>query len=158
MNYIYNDGGRSKYFQVDNVGDCVCRAIAIANDLDYKIVYDTLNKLAKTEKINKHKKSKSSARNGMYKDTYKKYLENLGWTYYSTCKVGKGISMHLTETEVPDGIVICQVSKHIVCIKDKVINDTYNSSIKKFIDYNGQVQINDRRAVYGYWVKENESI
>ena len=39
MKWIYNDGGRSFYYKASNVRDCVCRAIAIANDEDYKVVY-----------------------------------------------------------------------------------------------------------------------
>ena len=41
MKWIYNDGGRSKYYKATNVRDCVCRAIAIANNEDYKMVYNT---------------------------------------------------------------------------------------------------------------------
>ena len=40
--FIYNDGGRSKYYQLEKVGDCVIRAIAIATETDYKeVVEDT---------------------------------------------------------------------------------------------------------------------
>lgn len=43
-NFIYNDGGRSRYFKGD-AGDCVTRAIAIALNTDYKLIYDTNKKL-----------------------------------------------------------------------------------------------------------------
>ena len=43
MKYIYNDGGRSKYFK-GKANDCVCRAISIASNRDYKEVYDSLKK------------------------------------------------------------------------------------------------------------------
>ena len=43
-NFIYNDGGRSKYFKGD-ADDCVTRAIAIALNTDYKLIYDTNKKL-----------------------------------------------------------------------------------------------------------------
>ena len=36
LGFNYNDGGRAKYFSAERVGDCVCRAIAIGNDMDYK--------------------------------------------------------------------------------------------------------------------------
>ena len=42
INHFYNDGGRSKYFKGEKVGDCVVRAIAVAANLDYKEVYDEL--------------------------------------------------------------------------------------------------------------------
>lgn len=44
MDFVYNDGGRSKYFK-GNAGDCVTRAIAIATGFDYKEVYDNIKDL-----------------------------------------------------------------------------------------------------------------
>ena len=44
MKFIYDDGGRSKYFK-GNARDCVTRAIAIATGIDYKEVYDTIKDL-----------------------------------------------------------------------------------------------------------------
>ena len=45
-NFIYDDGGRSKYYRMkfksDRVGDCVIRALAIATGGDYKSVRDEL--------------------------------------------------------------------------------------------------------------------
>ena len=38
--FQYNDGGRSRYFKAQKVGDCVTRAFAIATGKDYKEVYD----------------------------------------------------------------------------------------------------------------------
>ena len=35
MKHIYNDGGRKKAGYKGNAGDCVCRAIAIAANLNY---------------------------------------------------------------------------------------------------------------------------
>ena len=42
MEFIYSDGGRSKYFKAEHVGDCVTRAICNATGMDYKEVYDAL--------------------------------------------------------------------------------------------------------------------
>ena len=47
MEFVYSDGGRSKYFKANNVGDCVTRAICNATGKDYKEVYDALNDMAK---------------------------------------------------------------------------------------------------------------
>ena len=69
MKWIYNDGGRSKYYKATNVRDCVCRAIAIANNEDYKMVYNTLKKYNHGE----------SPRNGMYESVYSKLLKAWGW-------------------------------------------------------------------------------
>ena len=44
--YIYDDGGRHKYFQMkykkDRVGDCVIRALSIATKEDYQSVRSEL--------------------------------------------------------------------------------------------------------------------
>ena len=60
LGFNYNDGGRAKYFNVKGVSDCVCRAIAIGNDMDYKEVYDLINEYAKKEHTGKRKKRISS--------------------------------------------------------------------------------------------------
>lgn len=155
MEYVFDDGGRSKYFKAEHVGDCVCRAIAIATGMDYKEVYDELQRRAKQEtdiQLKKHRGNKrSSARNGMFRETWKEYLADLGWEYHSTCGVGKGISCHLVADELPMGTVLVKVTKHLVCVKDGIIHDTYNSSIKQYYDDCGNLVTNDRRAVYGYW-------
>lgn len=155
MEWIYDDGGRSKYFTAEHVGDCVTRAIAIGTGLDYKVVYDEITRRSKGEtstQLKHHRRGKrSSARNGVFKETFKEYLSDLGWEYHSTCAFGKGVQCHLTEHELPKGTVIVSIARHLVCVKDGVIHDTYNSSIKEYFDYDGNLVINDKRAVYGYW-------
>ena len=44
MELIYDTGGREKYYQALNVKDCVVRAIAIANQMDYKVTYNLVKK------------------------------------------------------------------------------------------------------------------
>lgn len=142
MKVVITDGGRSNYFQKENVRDCVTRAITIATGLDYKKVYDDINELAKHERKGKRKKSISSARNGVYKETYKKYLDSLGWTFVPLMGIGTGCKVHLKEDEIPNGTIICKLSKHLVCVKDKVIYDTFDCSR------------DGTRCVYGYWIKK----
>jgi hypothetical protein len=71
--WIYDDGGRSKYFK-GITEDCVCRSISIATGSDYKEVYDLINSLSKNERTGKRKKGKSSARTGVYKNTIHKIM------------------------------------------------------------------------------------
>ena len=149
MEFVFDDGGRSKYFK-GYTGDCVTRAIAIATGKDYMEVYNALNELAKNEKIGKKKKKISNARTGVYKQTSRRYLESLGWKWIPCSKVGVGCTMHLNEYEVPNGTIICKVTRHLVCVKDGVIHDTYNCSEKNIDEY-GNVK---DRCVYGYFVKE----
>ena len=132
MRFIYNDGGRSNYFKgKKGVGDCAIRAIAIATGLDYKKVYDDLKAL----------NNGTSCRNGTPKNVDKKYLTKLGWTWHPTMQIGQGCKVHLDADELPAGTLIVSVSKHLTCVIDGVINDTYDCSR------------DGSRCVYGYWTK-----
>lgn len=141
MKWMYSDGGRSNYFKAEQVGDCVTRAIAIATGKDYKEVYDAINALAKQERESKRRK-RSSSRNGVRKDTWKKYLDSLGWVWHPTMQIGQGCKVHLREDELPDGVLIVSVSRHLTCVIDGCIFDTYDCSR------------DGNRCVYGYYMKE----
>jgi hypothetical protein len=142
MRVVITDGGRSNYFQKENVRDCVTRAIALATGLDYKKVYDDLNELAKLERKGKRKRRVSNSREGVYRTTYEKYLKKLGWNFVPLMSIGSGCKCHLTESELPEGTIICRLSHHLVCVKDRVIYDTYDCSRE------------GTRCVYGYFCKE----
>jgi len=141
MQWVYDDGGRSEYFKGKDAGDCVCRAVAIATGLDYKKVYDDINELAKSERTGKRKRGKSSARNGVYKDTIRKLMEVYGWKWVPTMKVGQGCKVHLREDELPSGKLVVSVSRHLTAVIDGVCHDTYDPSR------------DGTRCVYGYFVK-----
>ena len=141
MEFVYADGGRSKYFKARIVGDCCARAIANATGIDYMVVYDSLNELAKTERKGKRKKSVSNARNGVYKETADKYLRSLGWEWVPTMAIGSGCTVHVDAEELPNGNLVLSLSKHFSCVKDGVLYDTYDCSR------------NGTRCVYGYWIK-----
>lgn len=150
MELIISDGGRSKYFK-GRVGDCAVRAICNATGKDYKEVYDAINELAKSERTGSRKRGVSSARNGVYKKTFKKYVEGvLGWVWHPTMTIGSGCTMHLCAEELPKGTLIVSVSKHYTCVKDGVLYDTYNSS--EVVNDLGNI-LEDRRCVYGYWTE-----
>lgn len=154
MDFVYNDGGRSKYFKAKNVGDCVTRAICNATGKDYKEVYNALNDFAKSERTGKRKHKVSKSRSGVYRNTYKKYIESvLGWKWHPTMNIGEGCTMHLCDDEIPSGIIIVKLAHHLTCVKDGVIYDTYDCSEKSYYDGWGDIQVNDRRCVYGYWSK-----
>ena len=135
MRFIYNDGGRSKYFKAEKVGDCVTRAIAIATGKDYKEVYDALFSLSK-KMGDGH-----SPRGGVDKKVFKKYLEGEGWTWYPTMRIGQGCKVHLRDDELPNGRLIVSVSNHLTCVIDGVLNDTYDCTR------------DGRRCVYGFFKK-----
>ena len=152
MELVKCDGGRSKYFKTEHVGDCATRAICNATGMDYKEVYDAINELAKKERIGKRKNHKSTARDGVYIETFRKYVEGvLGWKWHPTMTIGSGCTMHLNSAEVPDGILIVRTAKHYTCVKNKVLYDTYDCSLTLDDSYN---LVPNKRCVYGYWTKE----
>ena len=139
MRFVYDDGGRSKYYKASEVGDCVCRAISIATGMDYKDAYNMINQASKKER--KGKTSKSTARDGVRKETTRKIMQDLGWVWVPTMQIGQGCKVHLREDELPGGTIIVSVSKHLTCVIDGVIHDTYDPSRE------------GDRCVYGYYVK-----
>lgn len=158
MKFTYNDGGRSNYFKANNVGDCVTRAISIATGKDYKEVYDALNQMAKRESVKRHRGHKrSQSRNGVFKETWKRYLAQLGWVHVSTCAIGsREDKVKFVDGALPEkGTYIVQLSRHLTCLIDGVINDTYDCSKKSYFDEYGDLITNDERCVYGYWRAPN---
>lgn len=142
MKWVYNDGGRSNYYR-DDACDCVVRAIAIATNRDYKEIYDLVNEYIKKEPLDE--KYVSNARSGVSRRISNKLLFDLGYKWIPTMKFGKGCTTHLKEDELPKkGTLIVSVSKHLTCVKDGVIYDTYDPSR------------NGTRCVYGYFIKESE--
>jgi hypothetical protein len=88
--FIYNDGGRARAGYKGSTGDCVARAIAIATELDYQTVYDAINERALIERRTARRRGRSSARTGVYKALYKKWLADLGWQWHPTMAIGQG--------------------------------------------------------------------
>lgn len=138
MKYEYNDGGRSEAGYKGSTGDCVVRAISIASQKPYQQVYDLVNSYASNEYKSRVSK-KSNARTGVRKSTIRKMMQELGFVWTPTMKVGSGCKVHLVESELPEGRLVVQVSKHITAVIDKVIHDTYDPSR------------DGTRCVYGYW-------
>ena len=140
MEWVFDDGGRESAGYKGNSRDCVARAIAIATGISYQVVYDTINEIAENEKPRGSKK-RSDARTGVHKYTYKAYLSSLGWNWTPTMLVGQGCKVHLRPEELPSGVLIVCVSRHLTVVKNGVIYDTHDCS------RGGQ------RCVYGYWSK-----
>ena len=141
MQFNFNDGGRADAGFKGTTGDCVCRAIAIATEKPYREIYDLINEYAKSERIGKRKKGKSSARTGVYKRTMMKVMNHLGWKWVPTMSIGSGCKVHLRDDELPSGRIVCSLSKHAAAVINGVLNDTYDCSR------------NGTRCVYGYFIK-----
>tara|TARA_R100001509_G_C4765931_1_gene181400 strand:+ start:191 stop:631 length:441 start_codon:yes stop_codon:yes gene_type:complete len=145
MKHIYNDGGRKKAGYKGEAGDCVCRAISIAANLNYADVYKVLANGNFNQRQGKAKKNsgKRSARNGIYtkRKWFKDYMISLGFTWVPTMHIGSGCKVHLKSNELPMGRLVCNVSRHFCAVIDGVLQDTYDCSR------------NETRCVYGYWIK-----
>ena len=146
LGFQLSDGGRSAAGFKGGTGDCVVRAIAIAFDLPYRQVYDTLRDLneayAQTRRSRVAKRIKArgaTPRLGNFRQVYGKYIEQLGGEWVSTMGIGTGCKVHLRADEIPDGVLIVKVSKHLLCVKDHVIHDNHDPSR------------NGTRCVYGYY-------
>ena len=132
MNFIYSDGGRSKYFKATKVGDCAIRAICNATGKDYKEVYYDLKKLNNGQ----------SCRNGTPKKVDKKYILSLGYKWHGINRKN-GEICRLDENYLPKNkTLIVAVSKHLTCVKNGIIYDTYDCSR------------GGDRTVYGYYIIE----
>lgn len=141
MTYQFNDGGRAAAGYKGTTGDCVTRAIAIATGKTYQEVYDAINEASQTERRGSRKRGVSNARTGVYKQTIRKYLESLGWTWTPTMLIGSGCKVHLRAEELPSGRLIVNVSKHTVAVIDGVVQDIYDPTR------------GGMRCVYGYYTK-----
>ncbi len=149
MEFVYNDGGRGAAGFKGKTGDCVCRSIAIITGETYREVYNSLNVLAKAER---KPRGKSSARNGVRKITYNKYLTSLGMKWTPTMLVGQGCKVHLADGELPKGKLIVRLSKHMTAVINGVIHDTHDPQRCTIIREDGIDRIAGR-CVYGYWQK-----
>lgn len=134
MEWIYDDGGRSKYFKAKNVGDCITRSIAIASQTDYKEVYDYIRKI-----------SGKTPRDGVLYKYARKAAEHFGGTWVPTMKIGTGCKVHLTESELPEGRLVVSVSKHYTAVIDSTIHDIFDPTR------------GGMRCVYGYYVFGSKS-
>jgi hypothetical protein len=143
MKFKFNDGGRlAAGYKGHNAGDCVCRAISIATGQDYQTVYDKLNELGQNENFKDNRTKRSNARTGVFKETYKPYIESLGFEWVACMGRGTGCKVHLKPDELPNGILIVRLSRHLSVVIDGVLQDTYDCSR------------DGTRCVYGYWRKK----
>ena len=116
MELVWNDGGRAAAGYVGIAGDCVVRAIALANNEDYAAVYKELGEAALT-----------TPRRGVASTVYGPYLRARGWKSHSTDG-----SWH--PDSLPRGVVLVRFEAldghgrgHLCCVIDHVIHDTWNA-------------------------------
>lgn len=146
MRFQKDDGGREAAGFKGTTGDCVTRAIAIATQMPYALVYDIINEAGAREYKTKRRGGKSSARTGVYKPTIRRIMQNLGWEWVATMGIGTGCKVHLRDGELPMGRLVVNVSKHSVAVIDGIVHDIYDPSR------------NGTRCVYGYYFKPSNGV
>jgi hypothetical protein len=151
MNFIYTDGGRTQAGFYGTTGDCVTRAIAVATEVDYKEVYDSLFAIAKNWPGKSKKalriRSNPTPRSGVYDEVAKKYLEHLGWV-----KV-KGLAT-LDSRKFQRGTYICKTRKHFTVVKDGALYDAFDCSMtSEMIDGMGDVIPSKVRTAFHHYIK-----
>lgn len=142
MQFIRNDGGRLAAGFKGTAGDCVVRAVAIATEQPYQVVYDALSQGCRTQRVTC--RAKASARDGVNtgRKWFKDYMVSLGWKWTPTMLIGSGCKVHLRDNELPTGRLIVALSKHYTVVIDGAIHDTHDP------------QRGGQRCVYGYWSKD----
>lgn len=131
MAYVFNDGGKAKTGRKGKSGDCVVRAIAIANDMDYETAY----RMVASEAANYG--FKKSARDGIHNTVRDAVLKKLGWVWVSAPKI---VGRKARCADLFDkGMVIARQAHHIVAVNFGLPNDIFDSST---------------RMIYGYWTKQ----
>ena len=84
-----------------------------------------------------------NARTGVFNYTSKKVMEELGWKWVPTMKVGQGCKIHLCTDELPHGRIIVRLSGHFAAVIDGVVHDTHDPTR------------DGTRCVYGYWTNDS---
>ena len=155
MEYVYDDGGRTKAGYKGKARDCGTRAIAIVTGLPYQQVYDMVIEYAIRERITKKKSVRSHPRTGIWQKTMRRIMADLGWVWVPTMLIGQGCKVHLHQDELPSGRLLVNVSRHYTSVIDGVIHDTHNPCRGGCAGMKGGEPFTQKetRCVYGYYHK-----
>lgn len=151
IGFTKHDGGREAAGYVGTTGDCTTRALAIVllhqGKFDdkaeaYQYVYDEISRRNKAHWKRKRKpnrKTAPTARDYTYKKVGKQMMKDHGGVWTPTMEIGSGCQVHLRANELPDGVLVCSVSKHMCAVINHVVHDNHNPAR------------GGTRCVYGYW-------
>jgi hypothetical protein len=150
IRFKYDDGGRAAAGYKGKAADCVCRAIAIAAQLPYQQVYDALAEGNATQRRSRRLSARAASRKPRPRSAahgisakrkwFKDYMRSLGFEWVPTMGVGTGCRVHVRASELPQGRLVLNVSKHMCAVIDGVLHDTYDCSR------------GGTRCVYGYYI------
>jgi hypothetical protein len=141
--FVCDDGGRvAAGFASDNVGDCVCRSVAIASGRPYAEIYDALARGNEKQRRSKRThpahygvRSASMGISQVVQGLYARPGVRVGADYAHRPRKWA----HLRADELPMGRLVVEVSRHSTAVIDGVIHDKYDPSR------------NGKRCVCGYW-------
>ena len=113
MDFIENTGSRELYYKGTRQGDCVIRAIAIATETDYKLVWEELCDISKPM--------------GQFPNSdkvFETYLKNRGWKKNKYSKPFPQIKT----LQLKQAIVYCRAGygTHLTAIVNGDLNDTWD--------------------------------
>ena len=115
------NGKNKGYKQID----CTVRSICAATNLSWVQAYKLLTKAGLEEYTMPHDMI-----------AYTKVLHNLGFKTIKKCKKGELIVKDIVNlSKKNNNIYICKSSNHVVCCKNGVLLDTYDSSNKEVTQY-----------------------
>ena len=113
MNFITNSGNRERYYKGTKEGDCVPRAIAIATETDYKLVWEELCDISKPLGLFPNSKT-----------VFETYLKNRGWKNVKCSKPFPQIKL----LKLKQAVVYCKAGygTHLTSIVNGNLNDTWD--------------------------------
>jgi hypothetical protein len=119
--WTYDDGGREAAGFRGDAGDCVTRSIAIVARLPYQEVYAALaGRMGAAG-------AARSARNGIPRKVYEAFLlDELGFVWRPTMKIGSGCTVHLRHGELPERDLVVRLSRHLTAVVGGVVRDSHD--------------------------------
>lgn len=138
---IIHDGGRMAAGYKDTTGDCVTRAIAIATNKPYIVIYEYVNQMTKRHiDENTVRVYGYGSKDGVPISVVKKMMKHLGFKWN---RMEKKVSMYdfKKNYKVPKNCVL-YIPNHLVAVKQGILHDSY---------YHYDVDQKAKR-VLGYWV------
>jgi hypothetical protein len=146
LGFTMTDGGRmaTKHFKRQYAGDCVTRAITLAEGIDYMLVYKELSRRMK-------RFGRSGANNGVYDMIWRPMLKQAGYKTVTppgargdviVDQYTRWLGVPLASAELPTkGTVVVRVrrrkgrgthSHHLFTVIDGVIHDSFNPATPSY--------------------------
>ena len=112
--WVYDDGGSAAAgFRGSKVGDCICRAIAIATEKPYREVHDELTAIGWNYRHTYWRDADGLFVPGEEAQRRERaYIASLGLQWHPTMRIGSGCKVHLRADELPSGRIIARVTRH----------------------------------------------